>query len=103
MKTSCLLVFTSLVFQDPDCKKLAPSKLEVGIYTTNRVKLIGSCVLYMVHQDTKCVQGVTFFLTSNDGSVLLSCVTTLALGLIQPHTSLDQFLPEAGLISSSAD
>ena len=29
-----------LVFQDPDCKKLAPSKLEIGTYTTDTVKLV---------------------------------------------------------------
>ena len=71
-----------LVFQDHDCKKLAPSKLEIGTYTTNTVKLVGSFVFYLVHPDTKCLQGVTFYVASNNGSVLLSCVTTLALGLI---------------------
>ena len=30
-----------LVFQDPDCKKLVPSKLEIGTYTTDTVKLVG--------------------------------------------------------------
>ena len=33
-----------LVFQDPDLKKLEPSKLEFGTYTTNAVKLVGFCV-----------------------------------------------------------
>ena len=33
-----------LVFQDPDCKKFAPSKLEIGSYTINTVKLVGSCI-----------------------------------------------------------
>ena len=32
-----------LVFHDPDLKKLAHSKLEIGTYTTNTVKLVGSC------------------------------------------------------------
>ena len=46
-----------LVFQDPDCKKLSPnSKLEIGAYTTDKVKVVGSCVLYVVHPDTKCLQ-----------------------------------------------
>ena len=92
-----------LVFQDPDCKKLAPSKLEIGTYTTNAVKLVGSCMFYLVHPDTKCLQEVTFFVASNNGSVLLSCVTTLALGLIQPHTRLDYLPPRASLNTSSAD
>ena len=77
--------------------------LKLGTYTTNSVKLIGSCLLYMVHPDTKCLQEVTFFVASNVGSVLLSCVTTLALGLIQPHTSLNHLPLGASLISSSAD
>ena len=46
---------------------------------------------------------MTFYVASNNGSVLLSCTTTLALGLIQPHTRLDYLPPEASLITSSAD
>ena len=75
-------------------KKLAPSKLEIGI---------GSCVFYLVYPDTKHLQEVTFYVASNNGSVLLSCVTMLALGLIQPHTRLDYLFPRASLITSSAD
>ena len=92
-----------LVFQDPDCKTLAPSRLEKGTYTTNTVKLVGSCVFYLVHPDTKYLQEVTFYVASNNGSVLLSCVTMLDLGLIQPHTRLDYLPPRASLITSSAD
>ena len=91
-----------LVFQDPDCKMLAPSKFEIGTYTTNTVKLVGSCMFYLVHPDTKCLQEVTFYVASNNDSVLVSCVTTLALGLIQPHTRLDYLPPRASLITSSA-
>ena len=39
----------------------------------------------------------------NDGSVLLSCKTTLLLGLIQPRSRLDYLPPRASLITSSAD
>ena len=38
-----------------------------------------------------------------DGSVLLSCKTTLQLGLIQPRPRLDYLPPRTSLISSSAD
>ena len=92
-----------LVFQYPDCKRLAPRKLEIGTYTTNTVKLVGSCVIYLVHPNTKHLQEVTFCVASNNGSVLLSCVTTLALGLIWPHTILDYLPPRTNLIISSAD
>ena len=91
------------MLQDPDCKRLAPSKLEIGTYTTNTVKLVGSCVFYLIHPDNKCLQEVTFYVASNNGSVLLFCVTTLALGLIQPHTRLDYLPPRASLITISAD
>ena len=57
----------------------------------------------MVHPDTKCLQEVTFYMASNNGSVLLSYVTTHALGLIQPHTRLDYLPQSASLITSSAD
>ena len=46
---------------------------------------------------------VTFFVTVNNGSMLLSCKTTLMLGLIQPRTRLDYPPPRASLITSSAD
>ena len=86
-----------LVFQDPDCKKLAPSKLRIGTYMTNTVKLVGSCVFYFVHPDTKCLQEVTFYVACN-GSILLSCVTMLALGLIQPYSRLDYLPPRASFM-----
>ena len=45
-----------LVFQDPDCENLAPSKLEIGTYTNDKVKLVASCMFYLVHPGTKCLQ-----------------------------------------------
>ena len=93
-----------LVFQDQDCQKLAPSsKLDIGTYTTNKIKVIGSCILFAVHLDTQCLQEVTFYVISQEGSVVLSCATTLALSLVQPHSSLDHLPKGASLISSSAD
>ena len=92
-----------LVFPDPDYKKLAPSNLEIGIYTTDTVKLVGSCMSYLLHPDNKCLKEVTFYMAINNGSVLLSCATTLALGLIQPHTRLDYLPLRVSLTTSSAD
>ena len=60
-----------LIFQGPDCKKLAPSKLKIGTYTTDTIKLVGSCVFYLVHQDTKHLQEVTFYVASNNGSLFV--------------------------------
>ena len=92
-----------LVFQDPSMKKLAPSSLEIETYTTATVKIVGSCVFYLVHLDTKKLMEVAFYVAMNDGSVLLSCKTTLMLHLIQPRTRLDYLPPRASLITSSAD
>ena len=60
-------------------------------------------MFYLVHPDTKCLQEVTFYVASNNDSVLLSCVTTLAPGLIQPCTRLDYLPPRTSLITSSTD
>ena len=84
-------------------KKLAPSELEIGTYTTDTVKIVGSCRFYLVHLDSKKLVDVTFFVAINDGGVLLSCKTTLVLGLIQPRSRLDYLPPRASLISSSVD
>ena len=74
-----------------DCKKLAPSKLEIGTYTSNTVRLVGSCVFSLVHPDTKCLhlQEVTFYVASNNGSVLVSCVTWPHLHLAWYSLTLD--------------
>ena len=62
-----------LVFRDPKLEKLLPSKLQIGTYTNDTVKIIGNCKLYLVHPDTKKLKETTFFVTTNDGSMLLSC------------------------------
>ena len=88
-----------LVFKDPDLKKLAPITLEIGTYTTDNVMIVGSCVFIWFTQTL-----INYiFVATNDGSVLLSYITTLAFGLIQPHTRLDYLSPRATLITSSVD
>ena len=44
-----------------------------------------------------------FFVAKNDGSVLLSCTTTLVIGLIQPRTRLDYLPSRAILITCTVD
>ena len=58
--------------------------MQIITYTADTVKIIGSCTFGIVHLDTKKLVPVTFYVANNDGSVLLSCKTTLALHLIQP-------------------
>ena len=83
--------------------KLVLSKLQVGTYTTDTVKIAGYCTLYLMHPDTKRLLETTFYVAMNDGSVLLSCKTTLLLGLIWPRSRLDYLSPRASFISSAAD
>ena len=54
-------------------KKLPPSSLGIGTYTNDTVKIVDSCVFYFVHPDTKKLMEVTFYVTMNNRSVLLSC------------------------------
>ena len=92
-----------LVFQNPSMKNLSPSNLDIGTYTTDTVKIVSSCMFYLVHPDTKKLMDVTFFVAWNDGSMLLSGKTTIFHGMIQPRTRLDYLPPRANLITSSAD
>ena len=93
------------LFKDPDCAKIAPSDLQLGTYTNKKVKIIGSCKLYIIGPDTRCIKEIPFFAASNEGSILISCTTSLAFGLIKSHKKLDHPLPEGNrnVISSSAN
>ena len=66
-------------------------------------KIVGSCTFHLGHPDTKRLLETTFYMVMNDGSVLLSCKTTILLGLIQPRSRLDYLPPRASLITSSTD
>ena len=44
--------------------------------------------MFVVHPDTKFLQKVTFQVTSYEGSVTVSCATSIVLGLIHPHRNL---------------
>ena len=92
-----------LVFSDTKMQKLVPSNFQVGTYTTETVKIVGSCTFFLVHSDTQKLIEVTFYVAMNDGSVFLSCKTTLLLGLVEPRPRLDYLPPKASLITSSAD
>ena len=92
-----------LVFHDPNLDKLTTNKLQIGTYTNDTVKIVGTCKLYLVHLDTKRLIETIFYVATNDGSVLLSCKSTLSLDLIQPRLRLDYLPPRASLITSTQD
>ena len=92
-----------LMFKDPGLKKLTPSTLEIETYMNNVVKIIGSCQFYLLHPEKKKLIEIIFFITKEDGSVLLSCRMTMELGLIKPHAQLDYLPPRAYLLTSTCD
>ena len=92
-----------LLFKDPEMKRIKLCKMQISTYIADTVKIIGSCVFDVVHPDTKKLVPVTFYIANNDGSVLLSCKTTLALWLIEPWSRLDYLPPWASLITSTMD
>ena len=81
-----------MIFNDPEVKQLAPNDMHIlGLH------------FYMLHPDTKKPHTVTFYIASNEGSVLLSYTTLFALDLIQTRPQLDYLPPQAKLITSAAD
>ena len=93
-----------LIFKDADCMTFAPSnKLEIGPYTSDKIKITGSSTLLAVHPDTQCLQQVIFHVTSHEGSFVLSYATMLDLCLIQLHSYLDSIPFSDRLITSKAD
>ena len=66
-----------LMFKDPQLKKLTPSNMEIETYTTEVMKIIGTCHFYLVHPESKQLSKVMFFVAKENGSILLSCRTTM--------------------------
>ena len=79
------------------------SKVASRTCATEKINIVGSCSLFAVHPDTSSLIQLTFYVTSHEGSVVLSCATSLGSSLIQPHGKLDFALDSASLISSVTD
>ena len=77
--------------------------MQIGTYTKDTVRIVGTCKLYLVHLDTKKLIETIFYVVTNDGSVLLSCKSTLALDLIQPRSRLDYLPLRASLITGTQE
>ena len=94
-----------LIYKDPDCTKLAPSKKDgICTYTTEKIPVIGSCGLFVIHPNTKCFKEVTFQVVNTEGSVIVSCATSISLNLLQIHGELNAKVLDCGkLIYSCAD
>ena len=74
-----------LMFKDRGLRKITSSNLEIEMYTNDVVKIIGTCNFYLVHPESKQLIKVLFFVAKENASVLLSCRTTMELGLIRPR------------------
>ena len=92
-----------LLYHDHDLNQLTPSQLKIGTYTTTTVKILGLCIIYLLHPDSKKLKEVVFYIASNNSSELLSCETSLTIGLIQPRSRLNYLPPKASLITSNTD
>ena len=94
-----------ILYNDPECIKLQPSKKkDIQTYTNQKIPAIGSCELFVLHQDDQCFHKVKFQVVSVEGIVIISCATSINLNLIQIPNQLDTKIPDcAGLIYSSAD
>ena len=90
-----------LIYHDHDL--MTPSQLKIGTYTTDTVKILGTCIIYLVHPDSKKLTETIFYIASNEGSILLSCNTSLTLGLIHSWPRLNYLPLKASLITSNAD
>ena len=94
-----------ILYNDPDCTKLPPSKQNgINTYTKQRIPVIGSCELFVLHQDEQCFHKVKFQVVSVEGSVIISYATSINLNLIQIPDQLHTKIPDCvGLVYSSAD
>ena len=92
-----------LIYHDQDLKKLTPGNLMIGTYMTDTIRIIGTTIIYLILPDSKKPTKMTFHVASNEGSMLLSCNTSLTLGLIQSRPRLDYLPPRASLITSNKD
>ena len=100
-----LISVYQLLYKEPDCLKITPgTKSGISTYATEKIPVLGSCDLFIMHPDTRCLKVLTFQVVNHEGSVLVSCVTSMELGLIQPHSALNASIPDCGrLIHSNAD
>ena len=92
-----------LVFNDSHTSKLAKSVIDITVYMRHSVDPIGKCTFFMLSKDTKQPIKVDFYITKDEGSVLLSCETAFQLKLLDVQTRLEYLPPRATLISSAAD
>ena len=77
--------------------------IDLTVYTTHSVDLIGKCTFYMLSKGMKQPVKVDFYIAKEEGSVLLSQETVFQLQLLNVKPQLEYLPPRATLISIAAD
>ena len=88
------------LFKDPRLRKIHRTKIRVSTYNDSTLELLGQCILYFPHPETKQMVQTTFYITKDEGSILMSCATTLDLKLISIRPRLNE-VPEDFIIYTS--
>ena len=84
-----------IIYNDPDCIQLEPSKKKgIQTYTKQKIPMIGSCELFVLHSDDQCFHKVKFQVVSVEGSGIISCATSINLNLIQIPLQLNTNIPD---------
>ena len=92
-----------LVFNDTQTSKLPKNDIDLTVYTSHSVNLIGKCTFYMLRKGMKQPVKVDFYIAKGEGSVLLSCETVFHLQLLDVKLRLEYLTPRATLMSSAVD
>ena len=87
---------------DTELKNLGPVKCTMRVYTTEAIKNLGSLKVFVKYPGRK-PELITFNITDQQGSVLLSCEDVLKLHLITPKPDLEDMVEGSKLIASQAD
>ena len=87
---------------DTGLKNLGPVQCTMRVYTTQVITNLGSLQVFIKYPGRK-PKPITFNITNQDGSVLLSCEDVLKLHLITPQPGLEHMVEGSKLIASQAD
>ena len=87
---------------DTGLKNLGPVQCTMKVYTTQVITNFGSLQVFIKYPGRK-PEPITFNITNQEGSVLLSCEDVLKLHFITPQPGLEHMVEGSKLIASQAD
>ena len=87
---------------DTGLKNLSPVQCTMRVYTTQAITNLGSLQVFIKYPGHK-PEPITFNITNQEGSVLLSCEDVLKLHFITPQPGLEHMVEGSKLIASQAD